>query len=497
MAGIGFSLKRLFNKKGLFNLCKAYGYAGIVTVGPMLLGIVLLLGVSFVASLGGLSTHNRELLNSMITYSLLASLSITSIFNMTVTRYVSDTLYEGKETRIMPSLYGSVCIMLFICIMTYGVFLMFSGVPVIDMFLCLWLSLTLIVVWTEMIFMSAIKDYKSIVLSFAISLLVGFVLELIFVLIGFVTIESMLLGVIVAYGILAVRYLKLLQDYFPRCEGSCFSFLRWFDKYKALAISGIMINVGLFSHIIIMYWGELGVRIEGLFYGAPDYDVPALLAFFSLLITTVGFVTSVEVQFYPKYRNYYGLFNDKGAINDIKLVEKDMRRVLAKELVFLGHKQLFVTVLFIVILPQVIEYIIPGFSALGLSIFRFLCVGYGTYAIANSMMLILLYFEDYFGALLGCASFGIISTGVSIWQINYGVKEYYGMAFFIGAIVFYGISAIRLAWYTTKLPYFLLARQSVVPGKERGLFVGICEKIERREKVKSLKINSSIVNGGK
>ena len=33
MAGIGFSLKRLFGKKGILNLCKAYGYAGIVTTG--------------------------------------------------------------------------------------------------------------------------------------------------------------------------------------------------------------------------------------------------------------------------------------------------------------------------------------------------------------------------------------------------------------------------------------------------------------------------------
>ncbi|MCR4807035.1 MAG: exopolysaccharide Pel transporter PelG, partial [Lachnospiraceae bacterium] len=30
MAGIGFSLKKLFNKKGILNLCKAYGYSGIV-----------------------------------------------------------------------------------------------------------------------------------------------------------------------------------------------------------------------------------------------------------------------------------------------------------------------------------------------------------------------------------------------------------------------------------------------------------------------------------
>ena len=41
MAGIGFELKRLFKRKGLFATMRAYGYAGIVCTGPMLLGVLL------------------------------------------------------------------------------------------------------------------------------------------------------------------------------------------------------------------------------------------------------------------------------------------------------------------------------------------------------------------------------------------------------------------------------------------------------------------------
>ena len=127
MAGIGFSLKKLFDKKGVLNLCKAYGYAGIVATGPMLLGVVLLVGVSFVARIGGMGSHDRELLNCMLTYSLLVSLTVTSWFNMGVTRYVSDMLYEEREDKIMPAFFGSPAIMLAICGVLYGVFLHFSG----------------------------------------------------------------------------------------------------------------------------------------------------------------------------------------------------------------------------------------------------------------------------------------------------------------------------------------------------------------------------------
>ena len=48
MAGIGFELKKLFQKSGIASTAKAYGYAGIICTGPMLLGIVLLVGITFI-----------------------------------------------------------------------------------------------------------------------------------------------------------------------------------------------------------------------------------------------------------------------------------------------------------------------------------------------------------------------------------------------------------------------------------------------------------------
>ena len=61
MAGIGFELKKLFNRRGLFAAFRAYGYAGVVCTGPMLLGVVLLLGVMFLCDITGSSRHSREL----------------------------------------------------------------------------------------------------------------------------------------------------------------------------------------------------------------------------------------------------------------------------------------------------------------------------------------------------------------------------------------------------------------------------------------------------
>ena len=254
MAGIGFSLKRLFNKKGIFSLCRAYGYAGIICAGPMILGVILLAGVSLTARLAGMDAHDRELMNCMLTYSLLISLTVTSWFNMVTTRYTSDMLFEEKMEKIMPSFYGSCSIMLVIGGVVYGIFLCFSGVDLIYRILCLWFALILIVVWMEIVYLTALKDYQGIVLAFAVSLLLGFFCALLLVVAGWVSITSLMLCIIVAYGTLMVWYYKLLLDYFPKSDGSKYAFLRWFDRYRSLAFIGGFINIGLFGHLVIMYF---------------------------------------------------------------------------------------------------------------------------------------------------------------------------------------------------------------------------------------------------
>lgn len=485
MAGIGFSLKRLFSKKGIFSLCRAYGYAGIICAGPMILGVIMLAGMSLVARIAGMSAHDRELMNCMLTYSLLVSLTVTSWFNMVTTRYVSDMLYEEKLERIMPSFYGSCSIMLVIGMILYGIFLQFSGVPFLYQLLCLGFSGILIVVWMQMVYLTALKDYQGIVLAFVISLMVGFLCALILVIIGRATIVTMMGCVMIAYGIMMVWYFKLLLDYFPRNDGSKYAFLRWFDKYRSLAFTGGFINLGLFAHLVIMYFGPLRVQVEGLFYGAPTHDVPALFAFFSILVTTVNFITSVEVRFYPAYRNYYSLFNDNGSIRDIEQAETEMLTILKQELTFGGHKQLVVTILFVVLGSYILEWVPMGFTDTSIGIFRFLCAGYGVYAISNSIMLILLYFEDYTGALIGTMMFAVVSITATVLQNLYGSTRFFGMGFLLGGIVFYFIVWLRLEWYTRRLPYFLLCKKSIVPHAEKGAFAMLCNYLDRRDQKKA------------
>lgn len=483
MAGIGFSLKKLFDKKGIVSICRAYGYAGIITTGPMIMGIILLFGVALLSRVGGLPGHQRELLNSLLTYSLLMSLTISSWFNLVVTRYISDMLFQEKKEEIIPAFHGICLIMTGLTCVVYGLFLLVSGIPVTYMILCLWFTVVLIVVWVEMIFLTALKDYQSIVLAFAISLMTGFLVALCMVFVGYATLESLMFSIILAYGMLMCWYYKLMLDYFPKSKEIRFDFLHWFDKYRSLLWTGVLLHVGLFSHLVIMYFGPLRVKITGLFYGAPQHDVPAVFAYFCLLVTTVSFVTSVEVRFYPKYRNYYSLFNDNGSIRDIRQAEDQMLRVLRSELIYLGFKQLITSIFFVVFGSLMLDNLPVSVSETSLGIFRFLCMAYGMYAIANSVMLILLYFEDYTGAFRSVAAFAAVSTVVTILQNIIGNTAYFGVGFFAGCLVFFVMAVLRLNWCTRRLPYLLLSRQSLVYSEKQGRFYQMSEYLEKRSRL--------------
>ncbi|MDZ7835467.1 MAG: exopolysaccharide Pel transporter PelG [Alkalibacterium sp.] len=58
MASIN-ELKKLFGKEGITAKIRAYGYAGMVISGPMILGVCLLLSIMYLANLGGAQAGRR------------------------------------------------------------------------------------------------------------------------------------------------------------------------------------------------------------------------------------------------------------------------------------------------------------------------------------------------------------------------------------------------------------------------------------------------------
>ena len=172
MAGLGFELRKVYNKGSFLAKQKAYGYAGIIYVGPMILGILLILAVVYLSVFGRFGNSERDHLLGLISYSILASLAITNIFSVVVTRYVSDMLYEEKFEKILPSYFSSGAMMLGLGFVSYGLFLFLSGIPLLEIVLNLLLFSELCLIWHAVNYLTAVKDYRSILKTFATAILI-------------------------------------------------------------------------------------------------------------------------------------------------------------------------------------------------------------------------------------------------------------------------------------------------------------------------------------
>lgn len=482
MAGIGFELKKLFNKKGVLHTAKAFGYASVICAGPMLLGVILLLGMMLLCRLAGASVFKRELLICMITYTLLASITATSFFSMVVTRFTADMLYEERKDAILPSFWGSSVVMMAVGSIVYALFLLISGATFLQQFLMFIFFNELILSWNAMSYLTAIKDYRGIFLSFLSAIAAAFILGGILLIIKMPVIEALLMAVTVGYGIMVVWDVILLHRYFPKSDLDAFGFMKWIDEYMPLALSGLFVNIGMFSHLVIMWFSDIGVRVHGLFFGAPYHDVPALLAFMTTLVTTVNFVVSVEVNFYPKYRNHYSLYNDKGTILDIKQAENEMLETLKKEIFYTALKQLLTTAMCIAAGGYVLDVLPLGFNEIMRGYFRTLCVAYGLYAIGNMIMLMLLYFTDYRGAYLVTALFAICTVLFTIISLLFP-SVYYGFGFLMASFVFVIAAIVRLDYFTKRLPYYILSVQPLVQTDKSGRFTKFGEFLHEKTEV--------------
>jgi uncharacterized membrane protein len=478
MAGIGFELKKLFSKRGLIPNLRANLYTSVVVAGPTVLGALLLFGLRYIAIKAGASMHQQDIFVIVTVYSMLFPLLLTSVLSYGLTRYVADMLYEDQYGRVLPSMYGAISICLLLGMPGWLVFLIRGNTPIEYSILSLTLFCEGIVVWIQMAYTSMAKDYLSIVKSFGIGLCSGFLVSFLFVQVfHFDIVLSSLTAACMAYGVMLVGFTTVLHGYFPMGHGSAFKFLEWLEKYPALMLVGLFSMLGLFIHLILTWFGPWGEKVVGLFYQAPSFDLPALLAFATTLVTTVNFVTSVEVNFYPHYRVYFTLLNESGSLADINEAYKKMVTVLKQELFYLAQVQIVVTVTVIVLSGIIIPPLGLDFSSGMLGLFRVMCLGYGLFAIANTIMLFLLYFSDYHDALLTASTLLVVNTVGTLYTLQLSLP-YYGFGFLLASFGMYIIAWWRLSDYIDRLDYNIFCKQPVFIADHNGWLTRLVRRLD-------------------
>jgi len=477
MAGIGFELKKLFSDNSIFMKLRANLFSSVVIAGPMIMGALLLLGVKFIAVRGGASLHEQNLLIVIITYSLLFSLLLINTLSYVLSRYVADMVYTNQHERIMPSMYGSIALLLTIGAPVWAIFLYVNNLPLSYSIFAFTLFCLAIVVWTQISYITDIKRYKEVIIGFAFGIIASFTSGYLLVMKGYDVVGSLLASACIGYGIIMVTYTFVLHRHFPIGEGISLKFLEWISKFPSLPFIGFFTTAGLFAHLMLMWHSPLGEQVQGLFYHAPVHDIPALFGFFTILVSTVNFVTSLEVNFYPKYKLYFSLLNEGGSLKDIEKAKDEMLTILKQELLYLSMRQIFVTVISIVMISEILTLVGIGFTTTMIGLFRVLCVGYAFYAIGNTILLYLLYFAADTATLFPALTLFIVNTVGTYFTLSQPTN-YYGFGFVAAAFAMLVIGWWKLVSFTQHLEYHVFCRQPVFIQPNRGLFFKIVLMLE-------------------
>lgn len=113
-------------------------------------------------------------------------------------------------------------------------------------------------------------------------------------------------------------------------------------------------------------------------------------------------------------------------------------------------------------------------------------------SVGNTILMILLYFTDYGGAVAAAAVFAVSASGLTALSMALD-PAFYGFGFLIGAALFYLVTLFRLDVFTANLPYRVLGQQPIVAETKAGRFtrLGLFLEHKKRKPTKSAKHSAS------
>ncbi|MDD3920958.1 MAG: exopolysaccharide Pel transporter PelG, partial [Eubacteriales bacterium] len=460
MAGIGFELKKLFVGRGAISKVRAYAYAGVTTSGTMMLAIVLMQGVQMLAKAFGATDDETATMIVLMVYAMLGSLLLCSLLQTLLSRYVADMLYQKSPERVLPSLFGGAVVLMVPGSVLYGGFLWHAqGISLLNKGLTLGLFLVLVMVWLQMAYIAAAKDYKRIFWGFCAGVGTVFGLGSALLALGINPVTAIMAALFCGYGIMLVSFTHVLLTIFPTGSGSVLAFVEWIGKYPDLVLIGFFSMAGAFAHIILMWFSPLGEVVGGCFRYAPLHDSAAFFAYLVTVPTSINFVVSIEVNFYQRYKQYFSAITGGGTLSEIRLARNNMRKILIQEISRLTRTQVFVMVIFTVLMRYVLESL--SFTRDMISIFQIMSVGYSAYAIGNVMMLLQLYFNDRKGALMTSILYFSLNFAGTLFTLSRD-PMFYGLGMTLAGIAMYVFGLARLLAYVTNIDYHIFCGQPVL-----------------------------------
>jgi uncharacterized membrane protein len=392
-------------------------------------------------------------------YAFLGALLISSMINMVLSRYVADNLYTGNEKKIFPSLLGAMALCVTICGVISFPFMIILDLPPLFELLIYFHLVSMSLAYIVMVYVSAVKDYFKVSLSFLMGTGIGVSLALLLIVgLEMDIVYSVLLATIANFTVTTIMLVYYVNTFFKERDKSYFNFLRYFKKFPRLIFISFFYMFSLFVHNIMIWTTDIAMNIKEIFYMAPSYDFPAFVALMTVLPAMVIFVVRTETSFFEDYKEYIKMLSGGGTLKDLEGASKDMVTNMYNKLLQLLQIQLIITSVSIV--ASRFFFPLIGMGDESIIFFGYLAVGYFCIIALHIISTIILYFDDRKSAFRIILVF-LVSHIIFVALSIYVGEKVYGLGTALSGIVSLTYAFYKLRLVLKDLNYRLYCSQPV------------------------------------
>ena len=390
MAGIGFELRRILQRKSYLAMAEAYGYAGLASSGPWLLSIfgILLLGFFALAdrAAGGPIVEFQV----SVTYLIAVSLIFTGALQLLFTRYIADMLFARQTRSVVTVLLTMLvsAVVLGAVFAASALFLFFGGTPWLYQILMGIAFVELCGVWVLTILGTSLKDYKILVLGYlcayglvvAVGLALGRRYGLDGYLLAFVFGQLVLL---LGLGVLVIRQ-------FP-------GFIHWPERranrfFWSLSLAGLAFNLAVWTDKFwFWFYPATSVAIIGPLRASPIYDVPMFLSYLLIVPGLSVFLFRLETDFVEAYDAYNRAIVGGGTYRELQGAKLGMIQATRTGLWDIAKIQGITVVLALVFARPLLAWL--GYSESYVQLFRFDAIGTSLQLLLMSLLNVYFYLD--------------------------------------------------------------------------------------------------------
>lgn len=437
MAGIGFELRKLLERDSLLGLVQAYAYAGIISSGPWVLSILGILVIGFMS----FSVVEPNILIAKfqvsVTYLIACSLILTGFVQLAFTRFTADRLFEKRLQEVLPNFNGLLLLVSAVSgvLGMAAVLFLFTEQGVVYRLLMLAGFVILCNVWIAAIFLSGMKQYKAILLLFALGYGLGVALALLLRPLGT---EGLLGGFVLGQMVLLLGMMMLILRDYPALQFVSFDFLAPRKLYFSLVLVGFFYNLGIWlDKFMFWFFTPTSIAVVGPLRASPIYDMPVFLAYLSIIPGMAVFLVKMETDFVEYYDRFYGAVRDGGSLEYIEDMRNEMLYAVRQGIYQIINIQAITALTVFVAGGTLLHWL--GISELYLPLLFVNLIAAGLQVVFLGVLNVFFYLDRRRVVLLLSALFVVLNggfTGVTLWlgPTFYG----YGFALALMCVVMLG-----------------------------------------------------------